>query len=271
MIDAHVHFWRLSRGVNTALTECMAPIYRDLEPKHLEPVIGRHRMEGVIVVQASETLGETLYMLGLVERFDWISGVVSWLDPGSASLTEEIAGLCRDSKVRGVRPVRNDNRSIRWMTDPGLRPGWSALANSPLVVEILVQDWRELDLVHDLLLRHPEGQFVLDHCGKPDVVADHFDGWARSIEALARHENLACKYSGLSQVADVERIFPFSRHVIECFGPERLMWASDWPPLELKSSYDTWIAQTETLLGDQSKHARSAIRRDTTARMYGLR
>lgn len=270
MIDSHVHFWRLARGVNAALTPDMAAIYLDLEPAELRPILDRHEIAAAVVVQASETLGENLYMLGLARRFDWIAGVVGWLDPGSASLREEIDTLRLAPKLKGVRPVRYDNRSVAWKAEEGLAEGWAMLAQSGLTLDMLIQNWRELPLLEPLVARHPEARFVLDHCGKPDIAGHAFAEWASHISALARHANLFAKFSGLSQVPDVEAIRPFAEHMLASFGPERLLWASDWPPLELASSYDLWVEQTVTLVSELSAAERQALLHGTAARVYGL-
>jgi L-fuconolactonase len=270
MIDGHVHFWRLARGVNTALTSDMTEIYRDVEPEELLPMLEAFGLRAAIAVQASETLGENLFMAGLAQRHPWIAGVVGWVDPGSPSIAEELAGLCTLKGIVGVRPVRDDNRSIRWMRDPALQSGWAEIAGSGLPIDLLVQDWRELDVVLAMAEAFPDTRFVLDHCGKPDIRGGRFDGWAAQIEAIARRDNTFCKFSGLASGAPVEDIAPYGHHVIDCFGARRLIWASDWPPLDLASSYREWMELSRMLTAGLTNDERYAIWHRTAEAVYGV-
>ncbi|MDJ0685840.1 MAG: amidohydrolase family protein [Alphaproteobacteria bacterium] len=273
-IDAHVHFWRLARSVNTALTPDMHAIYRDCEPEELTPVLDAAGVDGVVAVQASETLGENLFMAGLAERFDWIVGIVGWLDPGSPALAEEIAALSGIPKMKGVRPVRDDNHTIAWFLDRDLEPGWRMLAHSGLAVDLLVQDWRELPLAAELASRYPEGRFILDHVGKPDIAGGAFQDWACMIGDVAALPNVYCKFSGMmgcaGAEATVETLRPWFDHVVDRFGPQRVLWASDWPPLLLTSDYAKWASLSDALVSARDDLEPAAIFGGTAARVYSL-
>lgn len=270
MIDGHVHFWRLSRGVNTALSSDMTAIYRDVEPGELLPILKQAGLRAAIAVQASETLGENLYMAGLARRHPWIIGVVGWVDPGSPSIEEELAALCALEDIVGVRPVRDDNRSIRWMIEPMVQAGWAKIAASGLVIDLLVQDWSELEIVHAMLEAYPDARFVLDHCGKPDIASGSFDAWATHIERISGHPNAHCKFSGLAAGAHLETVAQFAHHTIRCFGPDRLIWSSDWPPIDLVSNYGEWVSLTQNLTRELSDEDRAAIWCETAEQVYGV-
>jgi hypothetical protein len=141
-VDAHVHLWRLSRGDNAALSPAMTAIYRDREPADLKPLIDAAGVERVVVVQAAETLAETLFTVGLARKHAWIAGVVAWIELASPSVEEEVAALVAIPTVKGVRPVRDDNKSIAWMLDSRLEQGFQALQDHGLSLDILVQNWR---------------------------------------------------------------------------------------------------------------------------------
>jgi len=149
-VDAHVHLWRLARGDNVALSPAMTPIYRDLEPPDLKPRLDAAGVARIVVVQAAETLAEALFLLGLARKFSWISGIIAWVEPGSPAIEEEVAALSWNSCVKGVRPIRDDNRSIAWMLDARLDRGWQALSTAGLSLDILVQNWRELPIATEL-------------------------------------------------------------------------------------------------------------------------
>ena len=273
-IDAHVHLWRLSRGDNVALTPAMTPIYRDREPADLKPLIDAAGVGRVVVVQAAETLAETLFTIGLARKFAWIAGVVAWVELASPSVEEEVRALAWNSVVKGVRPVRDDNRSIAWMLDSRLDRGFRALQDNALSLDILVQNWREIPLATLLAKRWPGLAIVLDHCGKPDIANDLFDPWARHIDELASLPNVVCKLSGLlncarpgASAADVEI---YVKHVLEAFGPNRVMWASDWPPLDLASDYATWKRISDSVLQPLPGAQRDSVMAGTAVRVYRL-
>lgn len=273
-IDAHIHFWRLARGDNAALDPGMAAIYRDREPADLKPLLDAAGVDAIVIVQAAETLAETFYTAGLAARHGWIAGVVGWLDPASASVVEELDVLSSLNAVRGVRPVRDDNRSIAWMADEDTTPGWRALERSGLTLDILVQDWRELPVATVLAQTHPGLPVVLDHCAKPDIAGGQFDDWARLIGRFAALPNTACKLSGLLNCArpgagagDLRR---YAEHVLDSFSPRRVMWASDWPPLDLAASYARWNGMSAELLAGLGAAEREAVLGGTARRFYRL-
>lgn len=275
IVDAHVHFWRLARGDNTALSPDMTPIFADHEPERLKPLLDACGIDRIVVVQAAETLAENLYTLGLAARFDWIAGVVGWCDPGSASLVEEIAALRSTGRLVGFRPVRDDNRTIAWLLDARLRAGLDAIAGAGLVLDLLVQNPDEIPLATHLAARHPDLRVVLDHCGKPDIAGARFEPWASDVAELAALPNTACKLSGIPNQAPrgagAEAFRPVAAHVLDRFGPERTLWASDWPPLLLSGTdYAGWWRITEALLADLDEAARAAVLGGTARRIYRL-
>jgi L-fuconolactonase len=273
-IDAHVHLWRLSRGDNAALKSTMEPIYKDREPQDLKPLIDAAGMGRVVVVQAAETLAETLFTVGLARKFPWIAGVVAWVELASPAVEEEVGALAWNSIVKGVRPVRGDNRSIVWMLDNRLEKGLRTLQDNALSLDILVQDWREIPLATHLAKRWPGLAIVLDHCGKPDIANNVFDPWARQIDELASLPNVVCKLSGLlncarpgAGAADVKI---YANHVLEAFGPSRVMWASDWPPLDLAADYATWKRISDSILQRLPTIQRDSVMAETAMRVYRL-
>jgi L-fuconolactonase len=272
--DAHVHLWRLARGDNRALSPAMAPIYKDREPNDLAPELAAAGVARVVVVQAAETLAEIFFLLGLARRFPVIAGIVAWADPGSPSIEEEAAALGLQPLIKGVRPVRDDNATIAWMLDARLDRGVRALTEAGLALDVLVQNWREIGLATELARRHPQARIVLDHCGKPDIAGGAFAPWADDIAALAGLPNVACKLSGLMNCAKADAgpadIRPYAAHAIERFGPQRVLWGSDWPPLALASTYARWKQVSDLLLSDLSGDDRAAILGGTAARVYRL-
>jgi len=273
-VDAHVHLWRLSRGDNTELSPAMTAIYGDREPADLKPLIDAADVARVVVVQAAETLAETLFTVGLARKHAWIAGVVAWVELASPSVEEEVAALAAIPAVKGVRPVRDDNRSIAWMLDSRLERGFQALQDHGLSLDILVQNWREIPLATLLAKRWPGLAIVLDHCGKPDVAGGRFDPWARHVEELASLGHVVCKLSGLLNCAgpgaDPADVAVYVNRVLTAFGPSRVMWASDWPPLDLASDYATWKRISDVMVQSLPQSQRTDVMAGTAARVYRL-
>lgn len=273
-IDAHVHLWRLARGDNATLSAAEPVLFRDYEPADLKPLLDAAGIDAIIVVQAATTLAETLFTLGLAERHPWIAAVVGWVDPRSPSLDEELAALAINPRFRGVRPIRDDNASIAWMLDARLEPCWRLLAERGLVLEFLVQNPDEVPLLTHFAARHPGLAVVLDHCAKPDIAGGRLEPWASDIAALARHRNVACKFSALPNCAPpgagVDAFRPFSDVLLATFGAERLVWASDWPPLLRAADYATWRRISLDLLSPLSEDERGAVLGGNAARIYRL-
>jgi L-fuconolactonase len=273
-IDAHVHFWRLARGDNTALEPWMGPLLHDHEPGALRPQLDACGIDRIVVVQAAETLAENLYTLGLAARTPWIAGVVGWIDLASPALVEELAALSATGRLVGVRPVRDDNRSIGWLLEQRYAGGLRQIQAAGLTFDVLVQNPDEIPIVTQLAARHPELRLVLDHCGKPDIKAGRHKPWDEEIAALAKHPNAACKLSGLLNCAPpgagAGALEPFAAHVLHTFGFERTLWASDWPPLLLAANYADWWGVTGELLAGLEPAERDAVLGGTAARIYRL-
>lgn len=272
--DAHVHLWRLARGDNVTLSPSLAAIYRDFEPEDLKPKLDSTGIGRVVVVQAAETLAETSFTVGLARRFPWIAGIVAWIDPVSPSVCEEAAALSWLPVIKGVRPVRDDNLTIAWMLDSRNALGWKALAECGLTLDILVQNWRELPLAVHFARQNPGLSIILDHCGKPDIANGHFRLWADHISELAALPHVSCKLSGLmncaARGATARDIEPYARHVIASFGGRRVMWASDWPPLDLASDYATWWQVSQDVLTSLNEKDRAEVLSGTASRIYRL-
>ncbi len=272
-IDAHQHFWSLARGDYDWLTADLGPIYRDFGPEDLKPNLKRHAIDGTILVQAAATSAETEYMLGLAEQNNFIFGVVGWVDFESKSAPDEIAALARHPKIVGLRPMIQDIADPDWMLRADLAPAFEALVAHNLTFDALTLP-RHLPNLARLLARYPAMRVVVDHGSKPDIRSGAMTDWARDIAAIAEGSRAYCKISGLVTEAaenwSVSDLKPYVDHLIDCFGPERLIWGSDWPVCRLAASYDQWFSATNHLLsGLPSRHG-VAIRGGNAKRAYAL-
>ena len=270
-IDAHHHLWTLARGDYGWLTPALAPIHRDFSLSDLAPHLAQSRIEGTILVQAAPTEAETMFMLGIAEAADVVRGVVGWIDFDAADAAARIEALAAERLLVGLRPMVQDIADDDWLLRPSLAPLLASMTRHGLVLDALVLP-RHLPRLLEVIDRHSDLQFVLDHCAKPHLADGDIARWKQHIAEIARRPNIVCKLSGLVtearvdwQIADLR---PAVDHVREYFGSQRLLWGSDWPVVNLAGGYDRWFAATETLLADLSSAEKADVFGGNAGRIY---
>jgi L-fuconolactonase len=270
-IDAHQHFWRIARGDYGWLTPHLSTLYRDFEPVDLAPLLARHRIERTILVQAAPTLDETRFLLDIARATPFVAGVVGWTDFEALNAGETIGDLASEPLLAGLRPMVQDLADDDWLIDPKLAAAFDAMAGNGLVFDALVMP-RHLPRLMTVIERHPGLTIVVDHGAKPAIRERHLDPWRAQIRAIASHRATHVKLSGLVTEAGaqwtVDDLRPYVDHLLECFGPSRVLWGSDWPVVELAGGYARWFAATEALLRGISESARANIFGENAARIY---
>lgn len=272
-IDAHQHFWRLDRGDYGWLTAALEPIYRDFLPPDLAPLLEAHGIGGSILVQAAPTVAETEFMLSLAAQTRFVKGVVGWVNFESPKAPAQIARLAENPALVGLRPMIQDIADPDWMVRPALTPAFDALKAADLTFDALTLP-PHLANLRRLLDRHGDMRVVIDHGSKPLIRDGVLEDWASNMAALAQETTAYCKLSGLVTEAapswTTEDLKPYVDHLLNCFGPDRLIWGSDWPVCTLASTYDRWVTVTDTLLAGLSGPERAAILGGNAARAYHL-
>lgn len=272
-VDAHQHFWRLSRGDYDWLTPDLSALHRDFEPADLEPLVAAAGIDRTVAVQAAPTTAETRFLLEIADATPWIAGVVGWVDLASASAPRELEALAEHPALRGIRPMIQDIEDDDWMLGDALRPGLASLVEHRLCFDALVHP-RHLPNLLVLLARNPALPVVIDHAAKPDIAGGVREPWAGDLARIARETRAVCKLSGLVTEAAAEwkpdTLRPYVDHLLDCFGPERLLWGSDWPVVELAGGFAAWRDASRELLSPLSEAERSAVLGGNAARFYGL-
>ncbi len=288
-IDAHQHFWTIARGDYGWLTPALAPLYRDIGPADLRPLLSRHAIDATVLVQAAPTDAETRYLLALADAHRFVRGVVGWCDLAAPDAVARIDALACHPALKGLRPMLHDLPQPDWVDAAPIGAALDAMAARGLVFDALVRP-ANLPALHARIARHPALAVVVDHGAKPAIAtalarrggpapsdptqATPFAQWAAAMRALATLPNVCCKLSGLLTEAppgaDAATLGPYVDVLLEHFGPQRLIWGSDWPVLTLAASYDTWIEITESLLQGASEDDRAAIMGGNAARVYRL-
>lgn len=273
IVDAHQHFWRLDDPGRDWPPAELAPIHRDFAPADLEPLLKEHGVAATVLVQSQDCENETVRMLDLADRTPWIAGVVGWVDLKSQNAPERIARLAQRPRLRGLRPMLQSLADPNWIADEALTPAIEAMCRAGLVFDALVKPPNLPGLIA-FARRHPQLPIVIDHAAKPPIAENSETGWHADMAALAALPNLWCKLSGLVTEAAagwrIEDLRPWVDEVLARFGPDRILWGSDWPVVNLAADYARWIATTRALLAHLDPPARAAIFGGNARRFYGL-
>jgi L-fuconolactonase len=270
-IDSHQHFWSISCGDYFWMSPDLELLYRDFGPEDLRPLLDNHGIDRTILVQAAPTAAETEFMLQLAMSAPFVAGVVGWAeftDPGAVEIIERLADA---ALVVGLRPMVQDIADDDWLVRPDLMPAFRTLVERRLVFDALVLP-RHLSRLLVVADRYPDLSIVVDHGAKPFVRYGVLDPWRADMAAIAARPNIVCKFSGLVTEAKADWIVgdlrPYADHLLEVFGPQRLLWGSDWPVVNLSGGYDRWREVTLDLLSSLSETERAAVLGGNAARIY---
>jgi L-fuconolactonase len=270
-VDAHQHFWSLARGDYGWLTPSLAQIYRDFTPADLAGLLASHDIDRTILVQAAPTAEETAFLLELAHRVAFIGGVVGWTDLAAPEAPDTIAELARDRALVGLRPMIHDIPDDGWIAHPRLSAALRAMAAHGLVFDALVRP-RHLPHLLRMIECHPDLSIVIDHGAKPEIRDSLFEPWATHMRRVAGMPNTVCKLSGLVTEArpdwTVDTLQPYVDHLLDTFGPHRLLWGSDWPVVNLAGGYDRWREATYRLLSNLTQQEQHLILGGTADRVY---
>jgi len=269
-IDAHQHFWQLSRGDYGWLTPDLGPIYRDFGPDDLKPLIKAARIDRTILVQAAPTEAETAFLLEIARNEPMVAGVVGWADFDALDIEARIAAVAQETLLVGLRPMIQDIADPDWMLSPRVDSALRAMARHGLVFDALVKPVHLANLL-ELATRHPQLIIVIDHCAKPDIAAGHFESWSNAMARLATLPHVAVKLSGLlteAGLAGAAAVPAYLQRALQLFGVNRAIFGSDWPVLNLCEHYVRWINIVEEQVASLSGADRAAIMGGNAARLY---
>lgn len=273
-IDGHQHFWSLTRDDYVWLTADLKPLYRDFGPADLMPLLEESGVDRTVLVQAAPSIEESLYLLGIAEEHDFVAGVVGWINMESPTTAPGlISGLSQNPKFVGIRPMIQDIEDPAWINKPDLCTTVDALTENKLCFDALVKPCHLPHLL-TFLENHPDLQTVIDHGAKPNIGADEWQPWADDILAIASRTAAFCKISGLITEANASQtytnVIPYLDHLLEAFGPERLIWGSDWPVLNTASDYSSWHKASTAWLSVLTTRERNLIQGGNAIQFYNL-
>ena len=272
-IDAHQHYWRPERGDYPWMASAPACLRRRFLPPHLAPMLAEARVDATILVQAAPTVAETDYLLGIADATPAVAGVIGWIDfdaVGERTVLDRLAGHPR---LLGIRPMVQDLADDDWVVRRDIDWAFAALQERGLVFEALGHP-RHARRFLQRIERHPDLRIVIDHGLKPEIARGAFEDWARDMRDLAGHAHVSCKLSGLATEAGgrtaAEDFRPYVDHLLDVFGPRRLMWGSDWPVSTSAIDYMAWLRTCEALLARLDEGDRRRVFGETAAGFYAL-
>lgn len=249
-VDAHQHFWRLADRQGQWPPAELGSIHRDFLPADFEPLRQQAGIDGTVLVQSLPSEDDTRWMLSLADEHAFIRGVVGWVDMKAKDAPQRIAALAAHPRLRGLRPMLQDLEDDAWIADPAVDAAARAMVRHGLVFDALVLT-RHLDALHHFAARHPDLPIVIDHGAKPPIAGGETEPWRTRIARLAALPQVSCKVSGLLTEAgphpSAEALLPYVQALWALFGPERLLWGSDWPVLRLAGDYQGWLDMSHAL------------------------
>jgi L-fuconolactonase len=271
-IDAHQHFWHYDAQQYAWIDGSMGVLQRDWLPADLEPWLRAAGRDGCVAVQARTDEAETRWLLQLAEQHDWIRGVVGFVDLTAADARERIAAL-RHPRLVGLRHVLQAEPDA-FFARADFRRGLATLAEFSLAYDVLVHA-PQLPLATDLCRAFPGQRFVLDHLAKPRVRTGEHATWARDLRAFAALPATYCKLSGLATEADWRAwtevdLVRYLDTALATFGPDRLLFGSDWPVCLCAVDYARWAELVDRFLAPLTARERAAIEGATAASVYRL-
>ncbi|MFF7520177.1 amidohydrolase family protein [Streptomyces pseudovenezuelae] len=276
VVDAHHHVWDLSvRDQDWIASD--SPLRRNFTLADLAPEAAAAGVDRTVLVQTVTVPEETPEFLALAADHELVAGVVGWTDLTRPDIADELArlrSLPGGTRLKGIRHQVQGEPDPGWLLRPDVRRGLAAVADAGLVYDLVVLP-HQLPACVKAAESLPQLTFVLDHLGKPPIASGGPEPWATDVRALAALPNTVCKLSGMVTEADlatwtIDDLRPYADTVLDAFGPDRLMFGSDWPVCTLGATYGETMSVTKELTAGLGTSERADVLGGTATRTYGL-
>ena len=276
VIDCHQHFWTFGKRAHKFPPAVGTRLDRDFTPEILRPQLKKAGVDGTILVQVLNEVDETYEFLDMQREIDFVAGVVGWVpltDP--AACARALESMKPRGKLVGIRPLIAYEPDPDWLLQPSVRESLGLLAMAGLVFEAIPVNDRQFEAVLAVTRASPELKVVLNHLGNPPVPENGWEPWATYIARAAELPNMSIKLSaGLALVVkwkwSTKEIRRYADHVLDLFGPDRVMAGSNWPVVELGGTYaEVWHGLNE-LITHLKPTERAAMLGGSAQRIYGL-
>ena len=295
ILDAHHHVWDLAVRDQPFLASHpdLAPLRRTFAIADLRPLAAAAGVTSTVLVQTVSEPGETAEMLALAATEPLIAAVVGWIDltdPGAGDALAELAGLPGGGYLAGIRHPLLLDPDAAWLEQPEVRRGLAAVAEAALTFDLVARPF-QLPAAVRAAAALPQLTFVLDHLGNVEVAAAVDQRWEAAVRQLAALPNTVCKLSGILGVPGpaavscggpgaapgagpgtdpVAHLRPYFRVALDAFGPDRMMFGSDWPVCTLDAPYGQVVSAARALVTGLSGPEQEAIFGGTARRIYAI-
>ncbi|MDB5023670.1 MAG: amidohydrolase family protein [Mucilaginibacter sp.] len=274
-IDAHQHCWQFDPVRDSWITDEMSVIGRDFMPADLLAVLQHNGIEGTVLIQTCHSEDDNRFMLHLAEENDFIKGVVGWVNLQSSNVEDRLKHYAQYSKMKGFRHVLQSDPDEQFMLRDGFKQGISLLHKYNFTYDILIYP-NHLKYASILAAEFPDQKFVVDHLAKPNIKSKEIDGWKKGIQALAKHQNVYCKVSGMLTEADwycwhTDDFTPYLDTVFNAFGISRLMYGSDWPVCLLAGGYNRALEVLQLYTSKLSRQEQEQFFGENAIEFYNLK
>jgi L-fuconolactonase len=273
-VDAHQHFWDLSSGAYDWPTEADGPIFRSFAPADLAPALAAAGIDASVLVQTNDTLADTDAMIEAAAANPWIAGIVGWAPLTDLRVAAQAIEARLDRGLRGIRHLIHREADPDWLVREDVDRGLSLVASYGLTFDVVAVFPNHLRHVATVADRHPDLVLVIDHLAKPPIRDTGWDAWRHQINEAGARPNVVAKLSGLDTAAGpgwtTDELRPSVDVALEAFGPDRLLFGSDWPVCRLVSAYGDVVTATERSLEGLTPTERAAVFGGTAQRVYKL-
>ena len=273
MIDSHHHLWNFTDAEFSWLD---APLQKSFLAADLEQTLAGTGVTETIAIQARCSLEENDFLIEQASQTSLIKGIVGWADLTANNAGDVLAELSQQPLIKGIREITQGTPDEQFLANDTFNRGIDLLASNNLVYDLLIFE-DQLEVAAGFVAQHPGLPIVLDHCAKPSIQMDTFpDNWAKGIKEISQFDNLVCKLSGLpteirdGSACNADLIRPYFDTVLEAFGPQRIMFGSDWPVSLGATPYAEWLASVKSLVSELSKSEQSAIFNTTALEFYRI-
>ena len=276
-VDAHHHVWDLTvREQSWMVGPELDPIRRNFSLEDLAPLAVAADVSATVLVQTVGLVEETVEFLEIAASNDLVAGVVGWVDLTADDIGDVLDGLLArpdGSYLKAIRHQVHDEPDVDWLLRPDVQRGLAAVASAGLAYDLLTKP-PHLPAAIQTARNLPQLTFVVDHISKP-VIGESLSPWADQLRELAALPNVTCKLSGMVTEAPwttwkPSDLQPYADVVLESFGPDRVMFGSDWPVCLLAATYAEVVETAQTLTAALSLAEQEAVFATTATRTYRL-
>ena len=274
IVDSHQHFWQVGRFDYPWMSESLGVLYRDYLPDQLEPILKENGVSKTVLVQASNSIEESRWLLSLAENHPFIAGVVGWVNLLAEDVGRQLDELTLHPKFKGVRHLIESEPADDWIVQPEVLRGLNKLSAYGVSYDLLMHT-HHLKHVERVIDTCPGLKLVIDHMAKPPIANGEISMWRRELTAVAANKQIHCKLSGLVTEANwsswkTDDLRPYVECALELFGPARLLFGSDHPVCLLAASYDRVLESFHELLKGLSANDHERIFSTNAAAFYQL-